>query len=120
MCGNCTVAIMARIETNKEFLRKIAEETKSEYMLSRATDEEIKVIFEILINLKLIDWLPNEERLIRRSKLITNQIAKSKRKWTVKSLKKLFLKHYKTIVFVLRLLLDKLVDESICAILNYE
>jgi uncharacterized protein (UPF0276 family) len=109
---------MARVEKHRNFLSNfIVFTSKSQQkQLISASEEEIKTFFEILYNINSFPFTTKETKSLRK---YTGQLKKFlKRKWSVKKLRVYFIKHNKLFSQITCVVLSKIVDETICTLLN--
>jgi uncharacterized membrane protein YheB (UPF0754 family) len=108
---------MARIEQNEHFLENLINSSakKRVKLITDASEEEIKVLFEILINSKTLPYTNKEDKIVKKHKILNSFLGKH---WEIKSLRKFFIKNFTSCVSLFILVLNKILEGSVCGVLN--
>lgn len=105
---------MARFEQNRVFLENFCnrQDRKIKQLLQNASEEEVKTVSELFINIDSFVVTRQEKSRLKKFKKIICSFLK--KRWTVVQLKKFFIKHSRLVSIVVVTFLAKFVEGIIC------
>lgn len=106
---------MARYEVHREFLNNLAKSKNPKNVLNRATDEEIKTLLELFINIDAYISTSAEQDRFKKHKNIIKRIVTTQ--WSLKRAKIFLLKHSKLVSLLTVSFLAKLLEGLLCSVL---
>lgn len=109
---------MSRLYQNQEFLDNIVNFTARQRVkeIKKASEEEIKTLFEIFLNSSSLPLSKSEEKTFKKHLKVLKQFGR--KRWTVKLLRTFFITNSKTCAEITSLVLNKVLEGSVCGFLN--
>ena len=101
---------MDRLLRNDSFLRKLSNAKRKTlyHLIKYASDDEIKVLYEIVYNLKTLDLGPSEKKTVQSKLYKLRKFFLSK--WSLKRFKRFLLSHVNLIPYLISLIFTKVLD----------
>jgi uncharacterized membrane protein YheB (UPF0754 family) len=109
---------MSRVSENEKFLEDLVNSVNRTRIkiITQASDEQIKTIFEIFLNSQSLPYTTKEERIFKKHKNTIKSFLN--KQWTIKTLRKYFVKNAAVCASITTLVANKIIDGSVCGILN--
>lgn len=107
-----------RFEENRDFLEKISKvsQRKIKVILKSCSEEEVKTIVELFINIDCFVQTNKEQKPFKRFRKIISKLLN--KKWTRVTVRKFLVKHSKLVSILVASFLAKLIEGLICSALN--
>lgn len=108
---------MSRIDENEEFLDKIVKTSAKTRikLISKASDEEIKTLFEIFLNSNSLSLTKKEEKSLNKHLKILKTFLN--KRWDIKALRNFFLKNASVCSSITAIVLNKILEGNVCGFL---
>jgi hypothetical protein len=110
---------MDRLEENRVFLEQLlhAATLVRKSLIKHCTDEQLKTIIEVVINLNSFPYRKTEIKELNKVKPLLNTLFK-RRKASVKVFRSLILKYHNLLSIIISTILSKISEGSFCKFLS--
>lgn len=110
---------MERVEENKVFLEAImsANITGRKALLKNTSDENLKTLVELCININSFPYTKTEQKDLKKVKPLLLALIKSK-KIKLELVRKLFVKYNSVLPLIISTVLTKITEGAFCKFLN--
>lgn len=110
---------MERVEENKAFLETImsANITARKSLIKTTTEENIKILVEVCVNINSFPYTKNEQKDLKKVKPLLLCLIKFKRV-KLELVRKLFVKYNSVLPLIISTVLTKITEGAFCKFLN--